>query len=661
MALCMTALVPAHGESLTPAQALGRLNDSSTLPHKVRAVQAPQPQLLATGVTAGGTPAYYVFDSGAITLFVSADDVAFPLLGYTDGSFDPACMPPAMEWWLGQYSRQIEIANAGRLRAAALSRADDDRLPIAPLLTTQWNQSAPYNDLCPLKNDQVTYTGCVATSTAQVMGYWRWPAKGNGLVSYDWNNRTLSLDLSQTALVWDDMLPTYADATSGTDGQRLAVATLMRACGYALHMNYGLAEDGGSSALGYDVAPALINHFDYDKAIHNEEAIFYAPDVWEDMIYANLRDCGPMVYGGRNEGGGHSFVCDGYDTDGLFHINWGWNGMSDGYFRLTALDPSDQGAGGSSAGYNDGQHAVLGIRPPVAGSRLAEPYIGCESELYAISEGRKITVQAKRIEYASRFANYGCDEAVFSLGLRLSSLDDGEPVYAVAFTDRTIAMRQGPGWIETEIPAEVPDGSYLVTPVYRVGDGDWKAVRRPWNADSPIAIDIVDGDVVVAPDCRPYSLGVVWCDCTALTSGEPFVINARVYNNSDEPVTETIDCDLVDRSHLTPDGVGMSYMLLLDPADVTVPAKGYADIQYEGEIPEDAWTGDFSLEFYRGVYVYGRFPVVVIDPAAIVAPEVDADSSDVRCYDLLGRPVSPSYSGMHIRLSRGKAQKGFQY
>ncbi|MDL2279004.1 C10 family peptidase, partial [Parabacteroides sp. OttesenSCG-928-G07] len=63
---------------------------------------------------------------------------------------------------------------------------------------------------------------------------------------------------------------------------------------------------------------------------------------------------------------GHQFVIDGYDSDNYYHVNWGWGGRMNGNFLLTALDPEDQGTGGSSGnlGYNYSQDAIIGIQRP---------------------------------------------------------------------------------------------------------------------------------------------------------------------------------------------------------------------------------------------------------------------------------------------------------
>ena len=79
------------------------------------------------------------------------------------------------------------------------------------------------------------------------------------------------------------------------------------------------------------------------------------------MLFRSSR---PVLYGGLSATAGHLFVFDGYDINDFFHINWGWGGLSDGYYALTALNPSSQGIGGGSGGYNSHQDIVVGLQKP---------------------------------------------------------------------------------------------------------------------------------------------------------------------------------------------------------------------------------------------------------------------------------------------------------
>jgi hypothetical protein len=104
--------------------------------------------------------------------------------------------------------------------------------------------------------------------------------------------------------------------------------------------------------------------------MHGEQKNYYTDSQWIQLLKGELDNGRPMVYGGFSDSGGHAFVCDGYQGDDYFHINWGWGGQSDGYFRLSLLNPEEQGLGGSSSldGFSYGQDMVYGIRPPVPGS-----------------------------------------------------------------------------------------------------------------------------------------------------------------------------------------------------------------------------------------------------------------------------------------------------
>lgn len=369
----------AYAESLTPEQALNRLS-SVDGPKKVRSMKG-SPQLVHTAFTEKGNSAVYVFnqpdDSGYLLL--SADDVALPLLGYADeGAFDPDNVAPAMQWWLNEYARQIEYATANGITASGTESSPRSKAAlannteIAPMLKTDWDQGAPYNNQCPTDATVRTYTGCVATAMAQVMNYWKYPERGTGTISYTASSldKKLTLNLSKQAFDWDNMLDIYLPGRYNTT-QANAVAYLMKACGYAVKMDYGTDSSG---ALAMNICKGLTKYFNYDGNASYELRMMYSSDEWAQMIYDNLKNVGPILYGGGSYiGGGHSFVCDGY-KDGLFHFNWGWTGMSNGYYSLEALNPSALGAGGGGGGgYNFTQDAVLGIQPPTGKPVVTKP------------------------------------------------------------------------------------------------------------------------------------------------------------------------------------------------------------------------------------------------------------------------------------------------
>lgn len=373
--------------TLSPSEALQRLKEDSALTPQVRTVSGAEAQQpVFTAVTSEGAPAVYAFDANnGGFLLVSADDCAYPLLAYSDeGSIpsDTAAMAPALRWWLDEYARQIEWASARGINGGARPSvyAAAGRQAIEPMLTTAWDQDSPYNLQCPTYGASSTYTGCVATAMAQVMNYFKYPEKGTGSVSYNAESigKRLSLNFARRSFDWDNMLPTYSD-NKWTDEQADAVAYLMKACGYAVKMDYGTDSSG---ALAMNIPKALTDYFTYDGNLSYECRHFYTATQWNDLIYNNLANVGPVIYGGGSMvGGGHSFVCDGYDGNGLFHFNWGWTGMSDGYFSLDALNPYSLGSGGGmGGGYNFTQDALIGVQPPTG-----QPIV--EKEMYLTQKG----------------------------------------------------------------------------------------------------------------------------------------------------------------------------------------------------------------------------------------------------------------------------------
>ena len=313
---------------------------------------------------------YVVNAQGQGFVIVSGDDRTIPILGYSDnGQMDTDNMPEHVKAWMQGYADQIawleEHPNAAPA-AKTLSAPS-----ISPLLgKTQWNQYEPYNNLCPIlyfKDGQSgrCITGCVATAMAQVMYYHKWPAQTTKEIPGYTQKYSNTYDMEVpaipvTTIDWGNMLPRYNG--SETDEQNNAVAQLMVMCGTSVHMSYS---PGGSSANSARVSAALKEYFDYAATTTNVSRSDYKLSEWNELIYNELAEGRPVVYGGQSSGGGHEFVIDGYDKDDYFHVNWGWGGSSDGYFLLSILNPySNQGAGASSSqdGYSYDQDANIGIQ-----------------------------------------------------------------------------------------------------------------------------------------------------------------------------------------------------------------------------------------------------------------------------------------------------------
>ena len=354
-----------------------------------RGLAARSLQLDAAEVEVQSIYAFNVVGGGYV--IASGDSRALPVLGYSDsGSIDWADLPDNMRAWLKSYDKAMktlgkhtDFVDGICKRDKAMTRAA--KAAIAPLVKTNWDQEEPYWNECPLYDGadpnllgERCYTGCVATAMAQVMNYHQWPKTAcqeipayDTKTAYQNQEKVWHLDaLPSTTFDWDNMLNTYEDRRQiiGTAVQQQAVATLMRYCGQSVYMNYS-PEFSGSDHQ--QVAEALIKYFGYDPAIHVAYRVWYNIDEWENLIYDELAEGRPVQYGGSSEDSGHSFVCDGYDGGGLFHMNWGWGSTSDGYFSLSVVNPynnTSAGSGLGGIGYCMSQDAVVGVKPAAEGS-----------------------------------------------------------------------------------------------------------------------------------------------------------------------------------------------------------------------------------------------------------------------------------------------------
>lgn len=325
----------------------------------------------------GEVPAYYVFPNGEGKGFtvVSGDDRLPEVVGYSDkGTYDEENLPSnyvgfmkAYEEMVGQLDNGDSRASASIAEAKALRSSGYQQPTVAPLLgSIQWNQMTPYNKMCPMYNStDRSVTGCVATAMAQVMMYYQYPKTlQTDIPAYVSHTNHLSIPQINKgeSYDWDNMLPQYAsyEPLNYTDAQAAAVAKLLYHCGVACEMDYG-------PSSGANVTPAILStYFGYDSDLMQDltrDAFTLAE--WSQIMDKELSAKRPILYSGRSSGGGHEFVCDGTDGNGLYHINWGWGGYQDGYFDVTILNPDKGGAGSGSApdGYNQYCSMIVGIAP----------------------------------------------------------------------------------------------------------------------------------------------------------------------------------------------------------------------------------------------------------------------------------------------------------
>ena len=314
------------------------------------------------------TPDYYhIFNIGHDEGFiiVSGDDRTVPILGYVDkGHFDADKMPDNARAWLEGYAQQISQLPANN---PAVKGTLPSHNIIEPLIHSEWGQDPPYNNLCP----EECVTGCVATAIAQIAYYYKWPAQTKKEIPAYFTKTNQFAVQSQPVTVfdWDDMKNEYMIYDTGAPAD--AVATLMSCCGKAVEMDYG---PNGSSAYNDMIPIALKEYLDYSPNAREVARNRYSIVEWDALIYNELAQGRPVLYCGQASGSGHQFICDGYSGDGLYHINWGWDGWFNGDYALSVVNPNGSGIGGTSGydGYSMDQRAIIDIEPNKGQTPISE-------------------------------------------------------------------------------------------------------------------------------------------------------------------------------------------------------------------------------------------------------------------------------------------------
>lgn len=470
-------------EVLSPEQALNRL-DRSDVRKAIRMNQSSVPKLKAT------LNNLYIFSSGNGFMILPNNDQSPEILGYSDTEDFSTEGNPSFQAWLNFYNRELDyLKSAGSSSdsegIAKLSSPRAQRQEIEPLIKTLWNQEWPYNIDCPKVDGHETVTGCVATAMAQGMKYYNFPERGKGKHSYYWgrDKDTLSFDYDNHPFKWDLMKDTYDRETPYENRQ--AVAELMYACGVSVDMYYGPGDSGAATAV---MGAQLIDIFGYSPAMSLPSRDNYGLYEWEEMIYSDLAKGQPVLYSGDGTAGGHQFICDGYSTDGFFHINWGWGGLSNGYFLLTALNPGSLGVGGGAGGFNSGQSALLGFHPAQVGDK----------RVYIVTNGEAFRADVTEVRADEDFR---CTGSYFNfslyklpddtrLGMKFTPEDGGTPVFALGPGMGGFNPYDGRYDDQVKFP-DLADGTYIITPALHV-DGEWVEVRGPVGISNSVTAIVTD-------------------------------------------------------------------------------------------------------------------------------------------------------------------------
>ena len=550
------------------------------------------------------TKYFYVFnfnDSGYV--IVSGDDDVYPILGYSnEGIFVLEIENLALVKFLDNYKNQISYVIQNNIKATddvenswnelldknsfRLNQSSAQFSVVEPLVSVKWGQAPYVNDQCPIDEENGTanngyraVTGCPATAMAQIMKYWNYPEQGTGFKSYDHETYgTLSANFGGTYYNWSSM-PTYVDSPNE------AVAKLMYHSGVAVEMEYGPQQSG--SYVIENIAPsaeqtcenAYKTFFGYDpntmegiiRSYTNESGdliVNYSDSQWINLMKDELDNSRPVQYAGYGGGGGHTWVLDGYDSNDLFHMNWGWGGQSDGYFTLVSLSPEDLGTGGGTGGYNNTQHALVGIQP----LNIDQPFNEFDLRLYS-----DISISDNPVGFTNDFnltfdvANFGSVEfdgeigaAIFDYYGNFITFNQIQASTIPSLTYLSYDLNNQSGII-------LVPGSYYAQVYYRNSDIDWTSVS---NGDYNNSITFGIG----------YS--------SEIETNSSFSLVGNSYDNIYQGDDVTINVDIINTGQNTFFG---SYRLLLSTLDGT-PVQDIQILNENNGLPQNSSYGgvDFN-------------------------------------------------------------------
>lgn len=310
-----------------------------------------------------GKDQIYVYNrQGGGFAVIAGDDRFSPVIAFShDNVYDSDNIPPAAKEFLQCWARQIAAGKVpAQINAASVSEGNI----IVKYDTPSWGQGDPYNLEAPILGGYRCVTGCVATAMSIVAYCNKWPSYGTGTTpkySYKYNgyNAEIPANSLGRAYDYDNMLMSYMGGE--TSAQKNAVAALMKDMGTSVYMSYSPSASG---AVSEEIPVAMSKYFSYSKSAYTAKATEYGEREWAEVLQQNLKTCGPTIVGGQSSEGGHAFIFDGCTDNGYFSVNFGWDGISNGYYMLPAIE------------FNQYQDAILGLVPDRNGTSSYEDKLG---------------------------------------------------------------------------------------------------------------------------------------------------------------------------------------------------------------------------------------------------------------------------------------------
>ncbi|MBO4850788.1 MAG: C10 family peptidase [Prevotella sp.] len=431
-------------------------------------------------------PCYYVFTSetGRGFVIVSGEEQSQQVLGYSDtGTFDAEDIPGGLRYLLDWYADELTITRhpskktaiqTTATRAASTSSTNSSpRHAIPPLLTTTWDQKAPYNLKCFMADGTQSLAGCVATAMAQVMNYHEWPVTATpSIPAYTAINGMRYASLPPTTFSWEKMKGAYYPLSKNedVDASLEAVADLMLYCGHSVEMNYKSDAAGAYTTM---IPQALHDIFGFSDEVRELRRSNYNNDVWCDIVYNELLNHRPVLYTGATSSTlTHVFICDGYDGHGLFHINWGAGGKSNGYFSLSSLRPSVLAEEYSA--FDNSQRITVGIHPPTTKVDPSPSYLATQQ--LNTTAGTNTYSKISGVKKSFNYSVTGVVNLVHAdAGIGLFSNDSLVEVLSTKSNLRVVRDSAVTMKFTCTFGANLEDGTYEIRGVNRLpGENQWR-------------------------------------------------------------------------------------------------------------------------------------------------------------------------------------------
>lgn len=322
------------------------------------------------------TGTYCIYGNEAGFVVISRDDRSDAVLGFSSTPYNKSDIPCGLSWWLNAVDATLQHTD---IRATPQTLTRGETVVVEPMIEAKWGQGDPYNSKCPTFKGKKAPTGCVATAMVQLMFYYKYPEKATGVGYYTLGDASHKYSITVNSTYnWNMLKASYAGSWFMTDEEKENIGQLNYDAGVATHMNY--ASDG-SGSNAFDAANGLSHIFQFDSLAINcvSRECCSSDDEWREVIIQEFINKHPLIMCGMDKNtGGHAFLIDGIDAEGLIHVNWGWNGSYDGYYNLTDLNPKDKNGVATSSHYNSMQTVVTNLRltpEPLEGEKYRSRWV----------------------------------------------------------------------------------------------------------------------------------------------------------------------------------------------------------------------------------------------------------------------------------------------